>query len=663
VAAFTGRVEHLAQLDRLLDPDLRTNSVVISSIAGSAGVGKTALAVHWAHRRRDRFGDGQLYVHLRGYDKGRPIRPVEALAQVLRSLGVPPGQIPRDGAAAASLYRSLLADKRLLIVLDNASHPDQVRPLLPGSPDCLVLVTSRDSLAGLVAYDGAHLLTIDVLTPAEARALLNRLLTEHHRTAPRNHIDAMAKACAYLPLALRIAAAHLISHPQLDIASYIADLQSAQRLTALEIDGDPRTAIRATLDLSYRQLPPATRRLFRLLGLHPGPDIAAAAAASLDGIPVTRARQLLAQLTRTHLLTEHRPGRYTFHDLLRAYATELAEAEDSYTQRHDAVHRLLDHYLHTAYAAAVLLHPPKAPIDLAPPKQGVTPEHLAEPDQATTWYTAEHLALLGITARAADLGFDKHSWQIASIIARFLCSQGNWHELATAQRTALAAARRLEDPAAQADAHRKLAHADGRLGHYDDARKHLQDALDLHSSLADRTGQAYVHQDLAWLFGLQRRHHKVLRHARQALERYGAVGHRGGQARALNMVGWFHAQLGDFQQAITSCNEALEVYKGLRDPHGEAYVWDSLGYAHHHLGRHHEAVSCFRRALGLFQDLGDRFIRAEILTHLGDTHDALDDRETARSAWHHALTILDELGHPDADRIRGKLQPSARPGP
>jgi tetratricopeptide (TPR) repeat protein len=631
--------------------------VVITAIGGTAGIGKTALVVHWAHRVADRFPDGQLYVNLRGYDPGGQVMdPAEAVRRFLDALGVPPERIPADLDAQAALYRSHLSGRRMLIVLDNARDTAQVRPLLPGASTCLVLVTSRNQLAGLVAADGAHPITLDVLTPGEARELLARRLGATRVAAEPEAVEEIITCCVRLPLALAIVAARASAQPHVPLHFLAGELRdTGGRLTALSTTDDPYTDVRAVFSWSYHALSPDAARLFRLLGLHPGPDLAVPAAASLARLPASGVRPLLAELTRASLLAEHVPGRYTFHDLLRAYATDLTHSIDPDQPRRAATHRMLDHYLHTAYTADRLLDPARDPITLTPPQPGVTPEHPADYQQALAWFTAEHAVLLAAVDHAAATGFDAHTWQLAWTLVTFLYRRGHWHDWAAAGRVAVAAAGRLADPTAQAHAHRNLANAYTRLGRFDDAHAQLRHALDLYHQAGDQVGQAHTHFNLSRLWERQGRPAQALDHARQALDLYRATGHQNGQADALNAVGWYHVLLGEHRQALTYCQQALTLHQELGDRYGQAATWDSLGYAHHHLSHHTPAITCYQRALGLYRDLGDRYNEATILTHLGDTHHAAGNPTAARDAWQQALTILDELDHPDAEQVRAKL--------
>jgi len=662
VAAFTGRKAHLDSLTAVLDRDdalddaKRPAAVVISAIAGTAGIGKTALAVHWAHRVRHRFPDGQLYVNLRGFHpSGSVTHPAQAMRGLLEALDVPRQRIPGDLDAQAALYRSELADRRMLIVIDNARDAEQVRPLLPGTPGCFVLVTSRSQLTSLVAVEGAHPLTLDLLTQDEAWQLLARRLGRDRLTAEPEATEELITRCARLPLALAIVAARAATNPDFPLHVIATELRdSDNRLDALS-DEDPSGDLRAVFSWSVATLGPASARMFRLLGLHPGPEVSVPAAASLAGEPVSEVRPMLAELTRAHLIVAASPGRYTLHDLLRVYAGELAESTEPDDERRAAQHRMLDHYLHTAHAADRLVDPHRDTFALSEPLAGVTPEPLANYQQAMAWLTTEHPVLTAAVGYAASHGFDVHAWQLARAIAESLDRRGHWRDWIDTQYTALAAARRLGDPSMQADAHRTLARAATRLGHYDDAHTHYQHALNIYVEADDAAGRAHTHNSIAEVWERQGRYQDALDHAQLALDLHSGAGHLRGKAAALNAVGWYHAQLGSYHAALAACEQALRLLEELGDRYGVAATSDSLGYAHHRLGDYNRALACYGYSLDLFRDLGDRYWEATLLTRIGETRWARGEAGGARDDWQQALTILDELAHPDADQVRRLL--------
>ena len=661
---FAGRAAAVSTLAELaVEAAGSRETPVISVIDGTAGVGKTTLALYVAHRVAGEFPDGQLYVNLRGFDPaGAPITPGAAIRIFLDALAVPAHDIPADLDAQVALYQRLLAGKRMLVLLDNAHDDEQVRPLMPDGPGCLVIVTSRQRLSCLVA-EGGHPLTLDVLGGDEALDLLGRQLGRERLAGDPRAVTDLIELCARLPLALSVSAALAASQPGLSLTALTERLRDAHgRLDAL--DAMPATAnVRAVFSCSYQQLDPHAARLFRLLGLRAGPDISAAAVASLAAVPPADALRRLGELTRMHLLDEH-AGRYSCHDLLRAYAAGLARQADSEAEQRAATGRTLDHYAHTAAAAALRLHPKRKPVSLGALRPGVTLERFADAGQALAWFQTERPVLLAAVARAADDGFDSHAWQITWALSRFLDVQGRWDEWAAIERITLAATKRLGDRAAQAASHQRLGHASSRLGNFPDAYTHLKLALTIHTERGDHAGQAYVRNSLAIALNEQGRYREGLGHAQQALESYAAAGDLAGQAIALNSIGWFHAVLGDHQQALSYCGRALELFSQLGHREGVANALDSLGYAHQQLGNYTGATACYEQALGLHRELGSRWGVAETLGHLGDTKAAAGNTAEARAAWAEALTILEDLRHPGAGRLREKLTatgPSACP--
>ena len=657
-AGFTGRAAELDALTRILDQAgaEAPGTVVISAIGGTAGVGKTALAVYWAHQAAGRFPDGQLHVNLRGFGPSDiPVAPDAAVRGFLDGLGVPPERIPVGPDAQAGLYRSLVADRRMLIVLDNARDEAQVRPLLPASPGCLVLVTSRNQLSGLAAADGARMLSLDVLAHEEAVQLLTARLGPGRVGAEPGAVDEIASLCAHLPLALAVAAARAAVRPGFPLAALAAELRDAAgRLDALDA-GDPAASVRAVFSWSYQQLSPDAARMFRLLGLHPGPDIAVPAAASLAATGQAQARRLLDELARAHLIAEHVPGRYSFHDLLRAYAADRARDTDPKPDRAAAVGRVLDHYLHTASRAALALNPAREPITLAAASPGTIAGQITGPRQALAWFEAEHQVLLAAVTLAGHSGFDAHAWQLPWAMMPFLDNSGHWQEWAATQHTALAAATRAGDAAGQATSGRLLAAACTELGDYDQAAAHYDSSLRLYRQLGNRHGEAKTHQSLSRLAEYQCRYTDALGHAQQELRLYQAVGDKAGEAGALNNVGWCYGLLGDYQQARAFCRQAVARCAETGNRRFEGHAWDSLGYAEHQLGNLGEAAACYQRAIGIAREHGDRWDEAATLTHLGDTRHAAGDLPQAREAWQQALAIFDDIQHPDADKVRAKL--------
>jgi tetratricopeptide (TPR) repeat protein len=651
VAGFTARARELAALDELLGSARAEGRVAIGVISGPAGVGKTTLAVHWAYQVAGQFPDGQLYVNLQGFDPSKsPVAPGEAVRGFLDALGVARQTLPPGLAEQTALYRSMLSGRRVLVLLDNARDVEQVRPLLPGSPGSLVLVTSRHLFGGLVAVEGAHPLVLGLLSARDARELLTRRLGEARLATEPAAVGDIVTACARLPLALGIVAGRAATHPHFPLRAVAAELRDSRaRLDALAGD------LRAVFSCSYDALTPGAARLFRLIGLHPGPDVSAPAAASLAGAGLAQVRPLLAELAHANLISEHVPGRYVSHDLLRAYAAELAAGVDPSHLRRAATHRMLDHYLHTACAADRLVDPTQDPITPIPPLPGTTVEAFSGRDQALGWFTAEHAVLLAAVDHAASAGYERHAWQLAWTLLIYLDWRGFWHDQVGVQRAGLAAAERLADLPAQARSHRNLGRACTQLLCFPDAGVHFRQALDLYRRAGDRAGQAHIHLALGLWASRQGRRVEAIEYERQALELFRTEGCPSPEAHVLNNLGWSYALRGDYQQALARCQQALSLHEQLGNLDGQACAWDSIGYARHHLGDHRAAVMCYQRALDLFQEMGNRYQEADTLRRLADTHQAVGDAETARAAREQALTILDDLGHPDAERVRAKL--------
>jgi tetratricopeptide (TPR) repeat protein len=619
--------------------------------------------VRWARQVASRFPDGQLFVNLNGFGpSGPPMTAAAAIRRFLDDLGIAPERIPASPEAQASLYRSLLADQRMLIVLDNASDPAQVRPLLPGGPGCLALVTSRRPLTGLAAADGARLVALDVLTAAEAGELLAGRLDRDRVAAEPAAAAELTELCARLPLALSVAAAHAAARPQLPLAALAAELRDARtRLDALDT-GDAATDVRTVLSWSCQQLSEPAARLFRLLGVHAGPDVTAAAAASLADQDREQAARLLAELTAASLLAEHAPGRYRGHDLLRAYAAEQARGRESAAALHAATGRVLDHYLHTAYAASRLLYPHRDPIALGAPPPWAQPAELADRQQAEDWFQAERHVILAAVAQAADAGFHAHAWQLAWTVATFFSWRGYWQEQAQTQQAALGAARLAADRTGQTHAHRFLGQALRRLGDGQLAGEHLDAALQLSRQLGDDTLAAHIHMELTEIFEQRDDSRTALHHAEQALRLYRSAGHQMGVAIALNCAGWQHALLGHYAETLDCSGRAAELFREQGNRLGQGASLDSIGYAHLRLGQYAAAIACCQQALEAQGDSGDLGVKAMALRHLGDACQAAGDGESARRAWRQALTLYDSLEDPAAAELRSRLGAGAGPG-
>ncbi|MEV4134636.1 tetratricopeptide repeat protein [Dactylosporangium sp. NPDC049742] len=684
VAGFVGRTGQLRQLTELLDDHDRPAAVVISAIAGTAGVGKTALAVHWAHQTLDRFPDGQLYVNLRGYDPDQPATPAEVLVRFLTALGVPGTDIPAGLDERAARYRTELTGRRMLIALDNAATVDQVRPLLPGTGSCMVLVTSRDSLAGLVAVNGAHRFDLDLLPPADAITLLRRLIG-HRVDADPDAAATLATQCAHLPLALRVAAELAVARPTTPLADLVVELADQQhRLDLLDVDGDPRAAVTAVFSWSMRHLPVDAARTFRLLGLHPGPDIDVYATAALTDTSLSQARLALDRLARAHLVHPTGPARYGMHDLLGAYATTLTTAHDADADRRAASTRLFDYYLVTAAAATQHLRHVDAHSrpGTATPATTPTPD-LADPGTARRWLDTERPCLVAAAVHTATHGWPAHAVQLSMTLYRYLES-GHYIDALTIHAHARDAARQAGDPAGQAHAQLGLGGTNIRLGRLELATEHFVQASALFQQAGDLVGQARVLTNLGVVedhrgfyqaaadrseqaLALYRqtshttgeaialhnlgvaedhlgRHQAAADHLEQALALYRQTSHTIGEAMALHNLGLAEMGLGRYQEAADRQEQALALYRQAGYPRGEAWALFGLGSVQTHLGRPDQAIALHRRALTLFRESGERGGEIRALNGLGEA--ALAAGRPADALTHH-ITALSTSVIPD----------------
>ena len=665
VPHFAGRARELALLDGVLDEAAADavlapggTGVVISAIGGTAGVGKTALALHWAHQVAHRFPDGQLYANLRGFDAGdgRPVDPCDVLRGFLDALGVHPERLPADVEGLAARYRSVVAGRRMLVLLDNAADVGQVRPLLPASPESLVIVTSRRELAALAAHEGARLLQLDVLSEQEANELLVSRLGKERAAEEPWAVTELATLCARLPLALSVVVARAAAAPGAPLSSLAAELtELGGRLDALDV-GDPAASVRTVLSLSCRHLREPSARLFRLLGLHPGPDISAAAAASLAGVQLAQACAALRDLTRASLLMEVAPGRYAFHDLLRAYAAEQLTPAAGVAK---TTRRMLDHYLHTAHRAHRVLYPGRELIGLDALAPGAVPETFGGKAAALAWLEAEYQVLLKVTDVAARSGLDEHAWRLPVVLWTFHDVCGHWHDGARLHRLALEAARRNGDLAGEAFALRGLGSFAMSFGDVAEAYQCLTAAQSAFTGLEDNLGLAQTNVIFSQTLECQGRHAEAQAVISEALRLSesapGDLNMRLVRASALNGSAWNSVQLGDLSEARACCVQAIELCQAIGYSPGEAGTWDTLGVVLQRLGSHDEAVACFLRAVTLDREMGNRYDLAQILAHLGETYASTGDVRGAMEAWDESLLILQALHHPSASLVRSQL--------
>ncbi|GIG61201.1 SARP family transcriptional regulator [Longispora fulva] len=641
---FTGRTEPLAALDGFLT--LR-GTVVISTIAGTGGVGKTALALHWAHRVRDQFPDGQLYVNLHGHSATTPVGPMEALGRFLRALGCPPEDIPTEIDEAAARYRSLLADRRILVVLDNAHHPDQVRPLLPASPGSMALVTSRDRLVGLTARDGARRLHLPAFTPEESLALLSGCVGAQRVTAEPWAAAELVALCGHLPLAIRIIAYQVTEVPHLPLAGHVARLR-ADRLNALALQDDVDTCVRATFDLSYAALDPDTARMFRLLGLVPGADFTAEAAGALTGMPAGRARRLLDRLVAGHLVEAHPAGRYAFHDLLREYAAGHGASDP---ESEASVTRLTDWYLHTALAAdtvadmlptqEIMAHPP------APPS--VSPGSFEDRTAALRWLDSERAALVSVVHHCCAHGVEVTALRVLEALGGHLHLRRWSAEFLATGLALLSATTDASDPRVRVLAHDLVAAAYRITGKFAEAVHHSRQALFWLDNVAGRPDEPRLLLNLGRSLRLTGHLAAAADCYRSAAKRYEQDGVGGAKTMFVaGVLGDVYRHTSDFQDSLTFSAEALALAWEVAPPWAP-YALEAIANVHTECGRHQEGIEHARAALDAAERFEQPFIKPSAFNTLGSALAGLGRPDEAHGAYTDALRLCEDQANPEAE--------------
>jgi tetratricopeptide (TPR) repeat protein/DNA-binding SARP family transcriptional activator len=647
VRGFTGRAEYLLRLDTMLPGAGNWHAGAITTIAAAPGVGKTALALRWAHRVREEFPDGQLYVNLHGYGAAPVMRPIDVLATFLPALGVRPKDVPDELDQAVALYRSLLADKRVLVVLDNANSADQVRPLLPGGAGCLVVVTSRDQLRGLVARDGAVLVELDVLAPDEATTLLAGLLVQRTDVAAGS-VAELARLCGYLPLALRIAAANLIAQPMRSVADYTAEL-AADQLAALEVHGDQETGVRSAFDHSYAALPATTRRMFRLFGVLPGADLATDAAAALADLSSFDATLELDRLVTAHLVEQHQRGRYTVHDLIRHYASDQADAEDSRDDRQAALTRLHDFYLSRLDAAARRLYPHMARLP--------TPAFWTAFDddqQALAWLEAELPNLIAAIRHAADRGPAEAVWRLSDALHGYFYLSMQTPAWQVVAELAVTAARTAGDQAGQAAGHLSLSTLHWVRGDYERNVRNNTTAIALARATGWADGEAAALGNLGTVSMVMGQLDKAVDHYTEAVAIDRRTGRLPGLVAKLGKLGLVYTALGRLELATEQLKQAAALNRETGTGSGEVrMLFAYLGKASYQLGRFDEARATLTRAVAIYRAVGDRYTEAESLRVLAAARAAVGHHDEALELADAALALAREIGDPriEADAL------------
>ncbi|XVS62072.1 tetratricopeptide repeat protein [Actinosynnema sp. CA-299493] len=655
VPRLVGRSALVDELDRTLDAVMNTRSLGVIALDGAAGSGKTTLAVTWSHRIRQNFPDGVLFYDLRGYSaNSAPADPTEVLETFLLDLGVPPADIPPTADRRATLLRTKLDRMRALLLLDNASDAQQVRPLLPGGSGCLVIITSRRRLSSLAVREGARCVTVPSFTSDEAVTLLREAIgTERVNSEPTAAYE-IARLCAHLPLAVRVAAERISAHPHVTLDELARELSAIDK--RLDVLSQEDEAVRAVFSWSYRALGDDAARLFRLLGLHSGdrfgPDIAAA----LCGIESRSAMPLLRQLSAVRLVDEVGQDRFRQHDLLKAYSVELVRTEESEDQRTAAVTRLVDWYLHTAYRANHALAPQRRDPELDRPADGVpsSPAGFTY-EQALTWCEAELPNLVAATRLAHHSDLHKQAWQLPVGLWNYLFLRKPWTAWITSHTIALAAAEAGGDVFGRAWALNNLAHAHRERQEYDLANRELEEALTLRRQIGDETGQAWTLTGSGYLAAELGRRDEAVTLFSEAVELFRGVGDRHGEAIASASLGEAMRRSGRDAEALHHLGRALEIMRGTDDRYGEGFTLTKLGTTLHDLGRYQEALGQFDLALKTRRQVGDRWGEAETLVSRGHTLNALGDRQEAQASWRKALAILDELDDPRANEVRDYL--------
>ncbi|GAA1530733.1 AfsR/SARP family transcriptional regulator [Kribbella lupini] len=648
---FVGRQGELQRAEGLLSCEDTGEMQSVVVVTGMAGVGKTTFALHWAHRIADRFPDGQIYLNLRGFDPARPTLTVqEALMALFDSLGVRASHLPDDVDRQAAYLRSLVAGKRLLILLDNVRDAEQVRPLLPGGSTCLVIVTSRNQLRSLSVHDGADLIELDVLSSQDALHLLDRRLGPAH-PQDSTELAEIAERCGRLPLAIAVVAARVATAPHFSLSAALAELRDQQGVLDAFMDVDAVVDVRSVFSWSVQALSEPAAELFQLMALHRAMSCDESAAASLIGRPLPLVRRLLGELLTANLIFAGEPGRYMYHDLVRLYAAELAAGLPA-DQRRSAIHRLLDHYAISAQNADFTINPHRPQVDPIEPQPGVVVLESTSYEQAFGWFATEHEPLLSAMSLAVDEGFDEHVWRLARVLDTFLYRTGRWRQSLASDETGLAAADRLGDRVLQARFHNSLGRGHVRLKQYDEAHAHLVRAISMYEEEGETDRAANGYATLATLASDRGDAHEAIRLYRQALELTGDPVIR---AMAINNLGNAYSNLGDHGQALTLCLESLRLWGEVGDRHGEANTWDSVGHAHHMLGHHTKAARAYRHAIATFAELGDQVNQATTLINLGDSLISADDPAGARDAWTQALELLAGLDDAAAAKVRDRL--------
>lgn len=631
-SVFTGRAEVLARLDEILSSGVVERPIIVS---GAPGVGKTAVAVFWAQRTKDRFPDGQLYLDLEGYGPSKPMEPAKAVELLLCGLGVNARDIPLDTRARSGLYRSVLSQRRVLVVLDNARDGAQVRPLLPGSSTSLALITSRDGLEGIAAREGADTIELSALTRAEAEELMQKLLGADRFEVERGAVSDLIARCAALPLALRIAAAAIGKRPVHEYAEELA----VDWIAALAVSGDPEAVVGVQFDRSYRSLDSDLRRLFRLLGTAPTPELDAYAAAALTDSDLPTVRGLLRRLTAAHLIEERTPGRYGSHDLLRAYARHVCMAEDRSEQIEARLGGLLDWYQHVASAAMTRLGRPLIELHDVLPTSAAVPE-FGNDAEALAWLEVERRNLVAAVTAAFEHGWDRRAWRLPWTISEYFRMRGHLDDWLSTAELALAATRRAGEPEAEVETLNVLVNANRRAGQNQEALRYSRDALALSRQLGDVRRTAICLTKMAAVLDNLGEYNAAMDDQLEALDLFRELGDVDQQMAVSNTLAILSYRLGRTNDCIAHFEQALDGARIVGDRRVEAVVLDNLGLVQQEAGRYAQAAAHHERAVALLAELGETVREAAAVNHLGAARRELGMYDEALDSHHRALALI-----------------------
>lgn len=656
---FTGRGEHVQNLCNLLSAPGRPDSpgaVAVAAVIGAGGLGKTTLAVHAAHLLRAQFPDGQLYINMLGAAQ-HPATPSDVLARFLRDLGMNPARIPAGEDERAARYRSRLTGRKLLIVLDDARDAAQVRPLLPGSASCAVLVTTRSRLPDLA---GSRFVDLDVLAPAEARALFAGIISPRRAEAEPDATNEVLAACAGLPLAIRIAGARLAARGGWTVHALASRLSDERRrLDELRVGN---LAVRACFEVSFASLPGSRQpggvdpaRAFRLLGVWTWPSIGLPAAAALLGQPESAVADVLEVLVDAHLLDSPGPDVYRFHDLLRVYAADRARAQETEQDRRDAIIRVLSWYLLTMDAAARVISPQHTRVPLDPAPAEVRPIDFAGLDEALEWCEAERARLVGAVRLAAESGLHEIAWKLAAAAMSFFYRRSHWTNWVTTHQIGLASARQVGDVLAEAWMLNNLGMAYGQQ-RMEESVTCFEQALALYREVGDAQGEARAATNVANAYFVLGRFREALVAGQRSLGIQRQFGKRYGEGITLDNLGCAYRELAQYDEAIDCLRQALAIFRELGDRDAEADSLSDLGAAYLGQGGMDQAIASLREALAIRRDIGDRHGQARTLHRLGLTQQRAGNLGEARELLYEALHLFEDLGdHGQSAQVRANL--------